>query len=72
VKDPKTPAEWQEAVNLAEVMSRVHSARLYGLITGGPNIDVARCDQLLRQGSLRGYRPDPRAVDHIITGLAGG
>ena len=56
--DPKTDAEWQEAVDLAEFYLRLDSARQYGLITGGPEVNVARCEALLATGKERGFRPN--------------
>lgn len=60
MKDPKTPAEWQEAVNQAEFFRLLYDAKLYGLITGGPRINAARCDEILERGRARGYRPLPQ------------
>lgn len=71
-KRPDTPAEWQEAVDLADAMLVVHSARCYGLIAGGPKIDPDRCDDLLREARSRGFRPRPDEVDRIIAALAKG
>ncbi len=42
--DPSTPAEWQRA---------------YGLVAGGPEIDVDRCDEILRRGAGLGFTPRP-------------
>jgi hypothetical protein len=56
--DPVTPEEWQEAVNAAEFALLVDSARQYGLITGGPTFDVARCEDLLARGEAQGIVPD--------------
>lgn len=54
---PQTDAEWQEAVNLAEIWLQVDSARKYGLVTGGPDVDVERCEELLKAGAAKGFRP---------------
>jgi hypothetical protein len=58
-RDPQTPAEWREAVDAAEFHLLLDSARKYGLVTGGPVIDVARCEEILRRGAAQGYRPRP-------------
>jgi hypothetical protein len=58
-RDPQTPAQWREAVDAAEFCLYVDSARQYGLITGGPTIDVGRADEILRRGAALGYRPRP-------------
>lgn len=55
--DPATPEEWQEAVDAAWFMLCLDAARQYGLITGGPGINQARCEDLLRRGKALGYRP---------------
>jgi hypothetical protein len=46
-RDPRTRAEWQEAADVAEFMRYLHSARLYGLVCGGPHVDVDRCEHIL-------------------------
>lgn len=69
MKDPTTPAEWQEAVDLAEVLLLIDSARKYGLITGGPGVDADRCDRLLAEGRRRGVRPRPHAANDLMQGL---
>ena len=65
-KDPTTPEEWQEAVDLAETYLRIDSARKYGLITGGPAIDLDRCEELLRAGKQKGVTPSPGCVERIL------
>ncbi len=64
-KNPTRPAEWQEAVNLAGLWLRVDSARKYGLITGGPGVDVDRCVAILREGQRLGYRPHEAALEML-------
>ena len=56
-RDPITNAEWQEAVDAAEFMICLHSAQAYGLIAGGPDVNLERCEDLLRAGAARGVRP---------------
>lgn len=63
--DPATPAQWQEAVNLARACVLLDSARLYGLVTGGPIVNVERCLEILRRGLLDGYVPREADVDRI-------
>lgn len=65
-RDPKTPEEWQEAVDAAQVLLMILSARLYGLITGGPTANVARCEEILRKGRDRGIRPSPNCVQKAL------
>lgn len=71
VRDPRTKQEWQEAVELAEAWLQIESARAYGLISGGPQIDAERCQELLEKGAKRGFRPRGEAVERILLELAG-
>jgi hypothetical protein len=66
MKNPTTPAEWQECVDLCTGLRMIADCTMYGLIEGGPKIDVRRCDDLLRRGKLRGYRPSRPAADLAI------
>lgn len=59
IRDPETDAEWQDAVDGAAFWLLVDDARLYGLITGGPVVDRARCFALLERGRARGLQPKP-------------
>lgn len=69
MRDPQTPAEWQEAVNSAEACLLLESARLYGLVVGGPTVDVARCDAILTRGRRRRIVPTREGVDAHIAAL---
>lgn len=62
LKNPKTPAEWQFCVDAAEFYLAMDSAKQYGLITGGPIIDIERCDELLSRGKTLGYKARPLDV----------
>jgi hypothetical protein len=66
LKHPQTPAEWQEAVNQAHFWLLVDSARQYGLITGGPEVNLNRCEEILEKGKAQGIEPDPAGVEEII------
>lgn len=58
MSDPQTDTEWQEAVNLADMHLKIHDAKLYGLIEGGPDIDQARCLEVRDRGQARGVSPN--------------
>jgi hypothetical protein len=58
-RDPRTPKEWREAVDAAEFYTCMDSARQYGLIEGGPTVNLDRCDEILKRGAELGYRPRP-------------
>jgi len=63
---PKTKAEWAEAAAAAEACLRIESARLYGFITGGPTIDVARCERVLAGAKRRGVILTAAEVDRAV------
>ncbi len=57
-RDPVTPAEWQDAVDTADFLLALESCKTYGLITGGPDVNIPRCEEILRRGAELGYRPE--------------
>lgn len=57
-QDPRTPEEWQIAVDAAEMFTMLESAKAFGLIAGGPVVDMSRCEQILERGAALGFRPD--------------
>lgn len=58
-RNPKTPAEWREAVDAAQFLLLLDSAKQFGLVVGGPDVDQARALQLLKRGARRGIVPAP-------------
>jgi hypothetical protein len=68
MKEPTTPAEWQDAVDLAHGALALHSARLYGLVSGGPGVHVDRCEDILARGRERGIVPAPDAAERFVRG----
>jgi hypothetical protein len=65
-RDPQTDAKWQEAVDLASALLHLHSARAYGLVTGGPAVNVERCEQILADGQRKGITPAPDHVESFV------
>lgn len=65
-KEPKTNGEWQDAVNLAEAALHLDSARKYGLVTGGPGVNVERCEEILKRGKALGILPQADCVEKFI------
>lgn len=63
MSDPKTPEQWQQAVDLAAAARVLADCKMYGLIEGGPVIDVARCDEILDVGARLGVRPSKPTVE---------
>ena len=70
MKDPMKPREWQLAVNAADAALALASAKAYGLIAGGPVVDMARALDLLARGKALGYVPRPEALEQFIHALA--
>lgn len=65
-RDRQTLEEWQEAVDYAHVLILLNAARACGLVTGGPEVDVARCEDILARGRERGVTPAPDAIERIF------
>jgi hypothetical protein len=70
MKNPRTSAEWQEAVDMAHACLALDSARQYGLVTGGPGVNVARCIDILDEGKRRGVAPSPDAIENFVKAFA--
>jgi hypothetical protein len=70
-RNPRTRSEWQNAVNWAELYLLVDSAKQYGLVTGGPEINTGRCDEILKRGRRRGFIPASTTwlVDNLLPAL---
>lgn len=64
--DPSTREEWQNAVDAANGMLALDSARKYGLVTGGPTVNIDRCEEILRRGQSRGIRPSAGSIERTI------
>jgi hypothetical protein len=60
---PKTPDQWQEAVDAAAAARTIADCMMYGLLAGGPAIDVARCDLILARGRKRGVLPSAPRIE---------
>ena len=60
---------WQELVDSANAMLTIDSARQFGLITGGPEINHSRCYQILDDGAKRGFLPSPDAVEKFLEAI---
>ncbi|MFH1417293.1 MAG: hypothetical protein ABII12_03290 [Planctomycetota bacterium] len=67
--DPTTREEWQSAVDAAEGAIHLESARMYGWVAGGPQVNVDRCEEILRKGAKRGITPRPGAVEEFVRQL---
>lgn len=69
MKNPETATEWQAAVDAAHALLVIDAARQYGLVTGGPDIDVVRCEEILERGRKKHITPRPDAVERFIAEL---
>lgn len=69
VYQPRTRRQLQVACNAAAGALALESCRLYGLLEGGPGVDVARCEEVLARAAARGIRPAPDAVDRFFEAI---
>lgn len=67
---PIEPHLVQELVDVAYVMLAIDSAHAYGLIEGGPEINVERCREVLDHGNGLGLLPSVDAIERLIAGAA--
>lgn len=58
-----TKQELQHVVNLAGFYLMIHSARLYGLIQGGPEINTDQCQKYIDIGKAASIYPDKDFID---------
>lgn len=66
MREPRTNAELRHAALLAEVSLRIDSARRYGLITGGPEVNVCRCIELIERAKSRGITFTDGQIDTAV------
>lgn len=69
MKDPVTPADWRQAVDLAATLLAIESSRRYGLVEGGPVINVGRCDDILAKAAEMGIVPSLDAIERTMAQL---
>jgi len=70
MEEPRTRQEWQAAVDAAWGALALDAARQYGLVTRGPEVNVSRCEDMLRRGKRRGVVPAPDAIERFAAGLS--
>ena len=67
---PVTREQWQDAVDAAELLSRVTTAqillllemgRLFGMVDDDLGIDIQSCLDTLEEGREKDITPDPKA-----------
>lgn len=54
---PVTDEQWQDAVDAAYFIQQIEMARLFGLVTGGPEINLESCAEILEDGRKLGILP---------------
>lgn len=67
MREPETREEWQDAVDAAKGCLALESARLYGLVTGGPDVNGERCLAIIERGAAIGVTPADDVVDRFIS-----
>lgn len=71
-RNPETDHEWQVAADMAQTALDIDAARKYGLITGGPAVNVERCEEILRLAADRGIEPTEDCVERCLAELMAG
>lgn len=66
MKDPTSPEEWQECVDAALFYIYLDSARQYGLVETDVQVNIDRCEELLRRGREAGVQP--KAIEDLCAG----
>jgi len=67
--DPQTREEWQWAVDAAHGALVLDSARRYGLVQGGPKVNVDRCQEILERGKKIDVWPSLDAVERYLQAM---
>lgn len=66
MRDPQPNDEWQDAVDLASTCLAIDAARQYGLVTGGSEINVERCAEIVAAGAARGITPSEGHIERCM------
>jgi hypothetical protein len=73
---PVTKEQWQDAVNAADLLAHITTARillfiemgrLFGLIDENGEVDVAACQQIIEDARSQGVRPSTDATRQFTT-----
>ena len=64
--EPITAHDWQMAVDAASALLSIEAARDYGLIVGGPDVDLVRCEEIIGRGAARGIVPSSDAPSRYV------
>lgn len=66
MKEPKTPQEWQDAADAAEVALALRDAHVYGMIAFDPKVDVERCTGTLEVARELGVQPKGDVIARFV------
>lgn len=72
MRTPETAGQWQEAVDIAHAALALDAARQYGLVEGGPKVNVERCQEMLERGARTRIYPRADATDRFLRALLRG
>lgn len=72
MKNPVTHYEWQLAIDMAHGALSLDSARLYGLVNGGPQVNVERCQEIMIKGRELGYAPSRDSIAKFVAACQSG
>lgn len=64
--EPQTYEEWQRVADIAGGALVLRDARRYGLVVGGPVVNVARCEEILTRAAQLGVTPADN-IDRFIS-----
>lgn len=73
---PVTKEQWQDAVDAAELLSRITTAkvllflemgRLFGLIDESGEVDIAICNKTIEDARRQGIMPSTDAIQQFIS-----
>jgi prepilin-type N-terminal cleavage/methylation domain-containing protein len=69
IVDPQTDADWMDAVDMAHAALSLDAARQFGLVAGGPMVNVERCVWIVEKGKAMGFVPRADAIERFIVQL---
>lgn len=72
MENPRTDREWQDAVDAAKAAIAFDAASHYGLVEGGPEVNVPRCREIMKLGKKRGIEPSADCIERLVAGLMKG
>ena len=64
--EPSTDAEWQLCVDACTGLRMIEDAKLYGLLEGGPEINMERIDYFLERAAEKGIQPSKPPAELAI------